>query len=187
MRSILAIGILCVVTWFVAESVGQETPTTPSRKATDDDYKKLIGQTKFNGKVAGIGPKSISVALDDTAYQMAKRKADYLKEPQKTAYLKQLTAQMLKSGQGKEYEFEFTEKFALRKTNVLFEYDERGVPKKLDSAEIARLKGKEGHPGYMAKPEEISPGMPVTVTLTRGKGGKPLASVVLVNNAQAAP
>src|SRR4051794_39805820 len=111
MRSILAIGILCVAAMCGAELIGQETPA--SRRASDDDYKKLIGQTRFNGKVSGIGPKSISVSIDDTGYQMALRKANYLREPQKTAYLKQLNAEYLKSPQGKEFEFEFTDKIAL--------------------------------------------------------------------------
>lgn len=164
----------------VADLIGQDGPTT--RKASDADYKKLFSASKFDGKVGGIGPKSISVYVDDTNYQMMLKKANYLPEPKKSLVLKQLQTQYMASNLGKEFEFEFSDKVALRKTNIVFEYDERGNPKKYTPAELAKLKGEGNKPGYMAKPDEIPVGAPVTVYLRPGKNNRPIATMVVVNN-----
>lgn len=163
--------------------LAQEGPAA-LRKATEDDYKKLAAQTSFSGKVGGVGPKSISVYIDDKAYQDQLRMINAMKDsPLKVQKLKQLEAQYKVSALGKEYEFEFTAKPVLRRLNLpAVEFDEKGFPKKMTGAELAKLKGDSSKPGYVAQPEHFTVGSYVKVTLVRGKGTRPLASMAVVDN-----
>ena len=160
-----------------------QEPTTTHRKAAPEDYKKLAGSSTFSGKLAGVGPKSVSVYLDDSLYQKKLAYQKMMKDgPAKTAYMKNLEAEYQKSNQGKEFEFELSEKAHLRKLNIGFEYDEKGNPVKNDPKRMAALKGDASKPGYVAKGEDLTVGSPVVVHLTKTKDNKIVATMVVVNN-----
>ena len=163
---------------------GQEEKT--HRKASPEDYKKFAGAATFSGKLAGVGPKSVSVYLEDPAYKrqhdMYMVKANAMPAgPAKTARLGKLEADFQKSNQGKEFEFELADKAHLRKLNLGFGYDDKGSPLKYGPKEIAKLKGDASKPGYVAKAEDLSVGSPVVVHLTKTKD-KIVATMVVVNN-----
>jgi hypothetical protein len=180
MKRLVPIALVC----FTAQLLGQGTSAPAARKATDDDYKKLLSTSKFDGLVTGVGGKSISVKVNDTLYQKLLQQYNGWPEPKKTIALKQLNAELQASNIGKEFEFEFTDKVALRKLHLPTEYDERGNLKKYTSAELAKMKGNLV--GYQAKSEDFTPGMPVSVYLTRVKGSnRPQAKMVVVDNTSA--
>jgi hypothetical protein len=166
-------------------TLGQEA-AKPVKKASVDDHKKLAKLGSYTGKLAGIGPKSVTFHFDDTEYLKKLKVAQALPNAaQQKAAVNQVEAQFanVKWALGKDFEFEFADRVALRKQNLPFEYDDKGNPKKYTSGEMAKLKGIGGLPGYVAKHEDFTPGAMTTATFGRSfKDGKPTVSMLMVDN-----
>jgi hypothetical protein len=117
---------------------------------------------------------------DERRYKLAMARVYQLKGQAREEAMKQVNM----IPRGTEYEIELAEKCSLRKANPTngFEFDEKGQPKVYTAAERAKMKGTG--PGWTASPDDIAPGLGVTVTLTRAKkdSSKPLATMIFVNN-----
>lgn len=162
------------------EVVGQEKKgAKPGVKATPDDYRRLAALRSYTGKVS-VGPKSVTFKIDDSAY-MAELKIAAAVQPIAAQKFAVARVDQKYAGSkwalGKEFELDYAEKFALRRKNVPFEYDEKGFPK------VNKIvAGSGGLPGYPAKLEDFSGDAISTVTFGALKEGKPTVVMVYVDN-----
>jgi hypothetical protein len=183
MKKLVAVAVCLAAVWSSVH-IGQEEEKR-YRKAGPDDYKKLAKLGSYTGKLAGVGAKSVTFRIDDTDYQARLKWAQGLPAAQQKQALSQVETQyaQVKWALGKEFEIEFADKIALRKLHLPFEYDDKGNPKKYTAADLAKLKGTGGHPGYVAKPEDFTPGALATATFSRAtKEGRPTVAVLIVDN-----
>ena len=174
----IAFSSLFVTGWLLAQD---GPPSVPTKKATPEEMKALASRGKIDGVVGGISGSSISVIIpDDRQYKALMAKASRLQGQAREDAMKQINM----IPRGKEYEIELSEKCSLRKANAStgLEFDSKGNPKVYTAAEKAKMKGTG--PGWTATPEDIAPGLGVTVTIARDKkdSNKPLATMVYVNN-----
>ena len=159
--------------------LAQDVPTTS--KATPEEMKRLAGSAKIEGRVGGLAGSSITVIIpDERQYRAAMNRINGLRGQAREDAMKQINM----ISRGKEYEIELSEKCSLRKSTLPFEFDDKGFKKTYTALEMQKLKGTG--PGYTASPDDIAPGLGVTVNLTRDKkdSNKPLATMIFVNNVQ---
>jgi len=185
MTRLVAIALFLPLPVILAGATSGQEHLKPAKKASVDDHKKLARLGPYTGKLAGIGPKSVTFHFDDSEYLKKLKVAQALPNAQQKAAIVQVEAQFanVKWALGKDFEFEFADRVALRKHNLAVEYDDKGNPKKYTSGEMAKLKGIGGLPGYVAKQEDFTPGAMTTATFGRSfKDGKPTVAMLMVDN-----
>jgi hypothetical protein len=187
MKRLVAFALLIPLAAVVSGAVsGQEEEKQKRiKKGSPEDYKKLAKLGSYTGKLSGVGARSVTFRVDDSEYQAKLQWAQGLPSAaQKKVEISKLEAKYagVKWALGKEFELPFAEKFALRKLNLPFEYDDKGNPKKYSAADLAKLKGGN-LPGYIAKVEDFAPGAMATATFGPAtKEGKPTVRILLVDN-----
>ena len=157
----------------------------PSKKASPKDYQNIARLGSYTGTLSGVGPKTVSFRIDDKEYQAKLKWAKERPNPaaQRVEIAKVEAAYAhVKTLLGKEFEFEFAEKVDLRKLNLPFEYDDKGNPKVYSATEKAKLKGNASLPGYVARPEDFTPGAMAVATFGKVVNGKPTVSRLVVDN-----
>ncbi|MEI7684305.1 MAG: hypothetical protein WCL32_04710 [Planctomycetota bacterium] len=158
--------------------IGQEKKGRPGTKATPEDYRRLAALRTYTGKVS-VGPKSVTIKFDDSAYMADLKAATALPIAQQKIAMAKVEQKYLPSkwALGKEFELDLSDKCALRRKNLPFEYDEKGFPK------VSKVgPGSGGLPGYPAKMEDFGADAITTVTFGAMKDGKPTVAMIYVDN-----
>ncbi len=185
MRNLLVVALnLSVLGLVVGLAVGQDEGK-PSKKASPKDYENIARKGSYTGKLSGVGPKTVSFRVDDADYQAKLKWARERPTPaaQKVEIAKVEAAfASVKAVLGREFEFEFAEKVELRKADLPFEFGDNGRPKTYTAAQLTKLKGNPGLPGFVAQTEDFTPGATAVATFGKVVNGKPTVVRLILDN-----